>query len=93
MSGKGGNTKFAIENVTKTRMVIADSKIHILGSFLNIKISRDSLCSLIMGSPAGKVYSKLRVVTAGRRCFNFCSWIYRMFKYSSMILFEIIGET
>ena len=64
LSGKGGKTKFAIENATKTRIVIADTKIHILGSFTNIKIARDSLCSLIMGSPAGKVYSKLRSVTA-----------------------------
>ncbi|KAG6466097.1 RNA-binding protein pno1-like [Zingiber officinale] len=64
LSGKGGKTKFAIENSTRTRIVIADSKIHILGSFLNIKIARDSLCSLILGSPAGKVYSKLRTVGA-----------------------------
>ncbi|MED6123304.1 hypothetical protein PIB30_047838 [Stylosanthes scabra] len=64
LSGKGGKTKFAIENATKTRIVIADTKIHILGSFANIKIARDSLCSLILGSPAGKVYSKLRAVTA-----------------------------
>ncbi|KAL5997511.1 hypothetical protein ACLOJK_008441 [Asimina triloba] len=64
LSGKGGKTRFAIENSTRTRIVIADSKIHILGSFLNIKVARDSLCSLILGSPAGKVYSKLRAVTA-----------------------------
>ncbi|XP_057423259.1 uncharacterized protein LOC130717149 [Lotus japonicus] len=64
LSGKGGKTKFAIENASKTRIVIADSKIHILGSFANIKIARDSLCSLILGSPAGKVYSKLRAVTS-----------------------------
>ncbi|KAF5203279.1 Pre-rrna-processing protein pno1 [Thalictrum thalictroides] len=64
LSGKGGKTKFAIENATKTRIVIADSKIHILGSFTNIKVARDSLCSLILGSPAGKVYSKLRAVSA-----------------------------
>ncbi|XP_020249617.1 RNA-binding protein PNO1-like [Asparagus officinalis] len=64
LSGKGGKTKFAIENSTRTRIVIADSKIHILGSFLNIKVARDSLCSLILGSPAGKVYSKLRAVSA-----------------------------
>lgn len=64
LSGKGGKTKFAIENATRTRIVIADTKIHILGSFTNIKIARDSLCSLILGSPAGKVYSKLRAVTA-----------------------------
>ncbi|KAF9667193.1 hypothetical protein SADUNF_Sadunf16G0307500 [Salix dunnii] len=54
LSGKGGKTKFAIENATKTRIVIADTKIHILGSFQNIKVARDSLCSLILGSPAGK---------------------------------------
>ncbi|KAG8380323.1 hypothetical protein BUALT_Bualt06G0003700 [Buddleja alternifolia] len=65
LSGKGGRTKFAIENLTRTRIVIADSKIHILGSFANIKVARDSLCSLIMGSPAAKVYSKLRSVIAG----------------------------
>ncbi|KAG5017701.1 hypothetical protein JHK85_023837 [Glycine max] len=29
-----------------------------------VKIARYSLCSLILGSPAGKVYSKLRAVTA-----------------------------
>ncbi|BBH04449.1 hypothetical protein Prudu_015595 [Prunus dulcis] len=50
LSGKGGKTKFAIENATKTRIVIADTKIHILGSFANIKVARDSLCSLILGS-------------------------------------------
>ncbi|XP_047972038.1 RNA-binding protein PNO1 [Salvia hispanica] len=64
LSGKGGKTKFAIENSTRTRIVIADSKIHMLGSFANIKVARDSLCSLILGSPAAKVYSKLRAVTA-----------------------------
>lgn len=64
LSGKGGKTKFAIENSTKTRIVIADTRIHILGAFSNIKIARDSLCSLIMGSPAGKVYSKLRAASA-----------------------------
>eukprot|EP00252_Welwitschia_mirabilis_P011207 TRINITY_DN25230_c0_g1_i1.p1 TRINITY_DN25230_c0_g1~~TRINITY_DN25230_c0_g1_i1.p1 ORF type:complete len:226 (+),score=35.96 TRINITY_DN25230_c0_g1_i1:284-961(+) len=64
LSGKGGKTKFAIENSTRTRIVIADTKIHILGSILNIRVARDALCSLILGSPAGKVYSKLRTVSA-----------------------------
>lgn len=64
LSGKGGKTKFAIENATRTRIVIADQHIHILGAVTNMKVARDSLCSLIMGSPAGKVYSKLRSVTA-----------------------------
>jgi RNA-binding protein PNO1 len=64
LSGKAGKTKFAIENSTRTRVVIADTRIHILGSFANIRVARDALCSLILGSPAGKVYSKLRTVSS-----------------------------
>jgi RNA-binding protein PNO1 len=59
---QSGKTKYTIENATKTRIVLADTRIHILGSFQNIKVARDALCSLILGSPAGKVYSKLRSV-------------------------------
>lgn len=62
LAGKGGRTKFTIENVTKTRIVIADSKIHILGSFQNIALARRALCNLIMGSPPSKVYGHLRNV-------------------------------
>lgn len=61
---QSGKTKFTIENATKTRIVLADTKIHILGSFQNIRVARDALCSLILGSPPGKVYSKLRGVCA-----------------------------
>eukprot|EP00850_Spirogloea_muscicola_P018887 SM000178S03452 [mRNA] locus=s178:9383:10607:- [translate_table: standard] len=63
LSGKGGKTKFAVENATKTRIVIADQRIHLLGSFAHVRAARDALCSLILGSPAGKVYSKLRAVS------------------------------
>lgn len=59
---QSGKTKFTIENATKTRIVLADTRIHILGSFANIRVARDALCSLILGSPPGKVYSKLRSV-------------------------------
>lgn len=34
--GEKGKTKFAIENATRTRIVVADQKIHILGCFGNI---------------------------------------------------------
>ncbi|EMR09645.1 hypothetical protein PNEG_02228 [Pneumocystis murina B123] len=62
--GKDGKTKFAIENATRTRLVIADTKIHILGAFLNINMARNSVVSLILGSPTGKVYTNLRNVSA-----------------------------
>jgi RNA-binding protein PNO1 len=64
LAGKGGRTKFTIENVTKTRIVLADSKIHILGSYQNIAIARRALCNLILGSPPSKVYGTLRTVAA-----------------------------
>jgi hypothetical protein len=64
LAGKSGKTKFTIENATRTRIVLADTRIHLLGTFQNIKVARDAICSLILGSPPGKVYSKLRAVCA-----------------------------
>ena len=62
--GKDGKTKFTIENVTRTRLVIADTKIHVLGSFQNIRIARDAVVALIRGSSPGKVYTKLRSISS-----------------------------
>jgi len=62
--GKDGKTRFTIENTTRTRIVVADTRIHILGSFNNIKVARDSIVSLILGSPPGKVYAKLQAVSS-----------------------------
>ena len=64
IAGKDGKTKFTIENVTRTRIVLADKRVHILGSFMNIKIARDAICDLILGSPPGKVYAKLRTIAS-----------------------------
>lgn len=63
ITGEKGKTKFAIENASRTRIVVADKKIHILGSFSNIKCAREAICSLIMGSPPGKVYSQLKFIS------------------------------
>ncbi|KAJ2784945.1 pre-rRNA-processing protein pno1 [Coemansia interrupta] len=64
IAGKDGKTKYTIENATKTRIVLADSKIHILGTFQNIKFARDAVGNLILGSPPGKVYSNLRTLSS-----------------------------
>merc|ERR1719167_1028114 len=64
VAGKGGRTKYTVENVTKTRIVVADAKIHILGSYQNIAIARRAICNLILGSPPSKVYGTLRSVAA-----------------------------
>jgi RNA-binding protein PNO1 len=64
IAGKDGRTKFAIENASRTRVVLADQKIHILGGFRNIHIAREAIVSLILGSPPGKVYGNLRTVAS-----------------------------
>jgi len=67
IAGQDGKTKFTIENASRTRIVLADTKIHILGSFQNIKVARDAIVSLILGSPPGKVYAGLRTVSSRMR--------------------------
>lgn len=64
IAGKDGKTRYAIENASRTRVVLADSKIHILGAFKNTRIARESIVSLILGKPPGKVYNGLRTVSA-----------------------------
>jgi len=62
IAGQDGKTRFAIENATRTRVIIADSKIHLLGSYANIRVARNAICDLILGSPPGKVYNNMRNV-------------------------------
>ncbi|KAK5111571.1 pre-rRNA-processing protein pno1 [Meristemomyces frigidus] len=64
IAGKDGKTKFAIENASRTRIVLADSKVHILGGFKNLGVAREAVVSLILGSPPGKVYGNLKTVGA-----------------------------
>ncbi|XP_065094883.1 RNA-binding protein pno1 [Ochlerotatus camptorhynchus] len=63
LAGKGGRTKFTLENSTKTRIVLQDSKIHILGNYKNIQHAKRAVSHLILGSPASKVYGNLRTVS------------------------------
>ena len=62
IAGQDGKTRFAIENATRTRIVIADSRIHLLGSYANIRLARNAICDLILGAPPGKVYNNMRNV-------------------------------
>eukprot|EP00984_Skeletonema_dohrnii_P000095 scaffold29_cov116-Skeletonema_dohrnii-CCMP3373.AAC.5 len=62
VAGQDGKTRFAIENATRTRIVIADSRIHLLGSYGNIRLARNAICDLILGAPPGKVYNNMRNV-------------------------------
>ncbi|GMR36756.1 hypothetical protein PMAYCL1PPCAC_06951 [Pristionchus mayeri] len=60
IAGKDGRTKLIVENTCKCRIVIADTKIHLLGSYQNMRVARHAICSLILGSPPSKVYGNLR---------------------------------
>ncbi|GFH58645.1 hypothetical protein CTEN210_15121 [Chaetoceros tenuissimus] len=62
VAGQDGKTRFAIENATRCRIVVADTRIHMLGSYANIRIARNALCDLILGAPPGKVYNNMRNV-------------------------------
>ena len=62
IAGQDGKTRFAIENSTRTRIVVADQNVHILGSYGNIRIAKDAICKLVMGAPPGKVYNDMRNV-------------------------------
>lgn len=64
VAGHGGKTKFTIENATKTRIVIADTFIHILGSYQNIRVAKRALSRLIIGTPPGKIYNQMKNVSA-----------------------------
>lgn len=62
IAGQDGKTRFAIENATRTRIVVADQRIHMLGSVANLRVARNAICDLIMGAPPGKVYNNMRNV-------------------------------
>ena len=64
IAGQSGKTKYTIENATKTRVVLADTHIHILGSYAAIQAAKSAIVKLIMGAPPGKVYRQLSAVAS-----------------------------
>jgi RNA-binding protein PNO1 len=62
IAGQDGKTRFAIENATRTRIVVADQRVHMLGSYANLRVARNAICDLILGAPPGKVYNNMRNV-------------------------------
>lgn len=60
IAGKDGRVKMTIENVSKTRIVLANDKIHLLGAYNNLRVARHTICSLILGTPINKIYGNLR---------------------------------
>lgn len=63
IAGQYGKIKYSIENSTNTRIVIFGFKVHILGSYTSIRLARNAISRLVMGSAPGNVYANLRVVS------------------------------
>lgn len=61
--GREGKVKKSIEQASNTKIVVMGETIHIMGSVDNMKLARDAVCRLIMGSEPGKVCSGIRNVT------------------------------
>lgn len=61
--GREGKIKKAIETSSNSKIVINGDEITIMGSVDNVRIARDSVCRLIMGSDPSKVCNGLRNVT------------------------------
>ncbi|KAK4472640.1 hypothetical protein MN116_003874 [Schistosoma mekongi] len=62
--GAKGRIRMCIENATRTRIVVADETIHILGSNDRIAVARRALCDLILGAPPNKIFGKIRTHSA-----------------------------
>lgn len=62
IAGVNGRTKLSIENTTRTRIVLADTQIHILGAYDNMEVAKDAVVALIRGSPPSKVYAQMKAV-------------------------------
>ena len=64
VAGRGGATKYAIENATRVRIVLADVRVHILGSPPNVALARRAISDLVLGQPPSKSAARLRVQSA-----------------------------
>lgn len=62
--GREGKTKDAIENFSRSRVIVREQSIHLLGSVENTRIAKDAICRLIMGSQPGSIFNRLRIINS-----------------------------
>lgn len=62
--GREGKTKSAIEEFSRSKVVVKDQRIHLLGTVENTRIAKDAVCRLIMGSQPGSVFNRLRIINS-----------------------------
>ena len=67
IAGKGGQIKYSIENATRTRISLTDSRVHIIGNDHNVAMARRVISELVMGSPANKIHAQLQKYQAWQK--------------------------
>lgn len=60
--GKDGKTKIALENSTRTRLVVTRQDIRTLGGHKETGMAREAVVSLILGKSPGTVNQDLQVI-------------------------------
>lgn len=62
--GREGKTKKYIEDFSRSRVLVKNQSIHLLGSLENTRIAKDAICRLIMGSQPGSIFNRLRIINS-----------------------------
>ncbi|AFM99337.1 putative RNA-binding protein [Encephalitozoon hellem ATCC 50504] len=62
--GREGKTKDAIEEFSRSKIIVQEQMIHFLGTIENIRIAKDAVCRLIMGSQPGSIFNRLRIINS-----------------------------
>ncbi|KAF1741049.1 hypothetical protein MXB_2136 [Myxobolus squamalis] len=64
IAGSGGKMRYTLENASKTRIIIADSRVHILGSYESIQVARNAICDLVLGAGPSKTIGEMGKITS-----------------------------
>lgn len=62
--GREGKTRDAIEDFSRSRVVVREQRIHFLGSVESTRIAKDAVCRLIMGAKPGSIFNRLRMINS-----------------------------
>jgi len=67
IAGTKGKTRQNIEKSTRTRVIVADKRIHVLGAIDNIDQAKTVISDLVLGRPTAKANRKLAAISGRLR--------------------------
>ncbi|KAF7682430.1 Pre-rRNA-processing protein PNO1 [Astathelohania contejeani] len=65
--GIKGKILASIQEASRTKVIVVENTIHIIGAGDNCRLARDSICRLIMGSDPGKISTRMKNISAKLR--------------------------